>query len=458
MKRALVLLILVGAAAGGAYVFVRLRANGQAQAEVAPNIAVVERGAIRLSVSSTGVVESNLDVEIKCKASGEIISLPYDVSDPVDQGALLVELDPVDEQRNVRQAEVELASSKAQLAQAQKNIETAELDVVNSRRLAEAEVRSAEVNAADKQEKAARTKALLEKKYASPEELETARTAAAAAAAALDTARLKLQQVAVDEMALEVKRQDVTLAQCRVDSDTISLENAKQRLEYTKVYAPMAGVVSERLVQAGQIISSPTNNVGGGTALLMLSDLSRVFVVASVDESDVGRVAVGQSVDITVDAFPDLHLEGSVVRIATMGTSTSNVVTFDVKVEVLSEAKSKLHPKMTANVDILVADRPDVLLLPSEGVQRRGPQRFVLLPAPPGQEPEHRPVEVGVDDGVRVEIVSGLEEGAPVLIPVGSASNRWTQQSERNGPSPEMIRRGVMMQGLGGSGRPGPPM
>ena len=103
-----------------------------------------------------------------------------------------------------------------------------------------------------------------------------------------------MKEIAVDKESLEVKREDVKLAQCQVETDTISLETTNKRLKETKVFAPISGVISEQEVQIGQIVSSPLNNVGGGTTLLTLSDLSRIFIVASVDESDIGTVEVGQ--------------------------------------------------------------------------------------------------------------------------------------------------------------------
>lgn len=453
MKKKWIWIAAIVLLAAGGYA-VRAYRDDAAAKQIPPEIATVERGNIRIIVGSQGVVQSNLDVEIKCKASGEIVTLPYDVSDPVEEGALLVELDPIDEQRNVGQAEVQLASSKARLDQARQTLATAELEVKNARQEAESALRSAEAQAKDRREKAERTKALFEKKYASPEECETAETEAVSAAESLEMARVKLKQIEVQEQNLEVIRQDIVLAECKVQSDSIALQNAEQRLKYTKVYAPMAGVVSERYVQIGQIISSPTSNVGGGTPLLMLSDLSRVFVLAAVDESEIGKITVGQTTDITVDAFPGLHFPGEVVRISTKGKNVSNVVTFEVKIEVLSEDKNKLRPEMTANVDIQAAEKTDVLLLPSECVIRRGEKNFVTLPAPPGQEGERRPVQIGLDDGQHVEIVSGLEEGMKVAIVSGGGSGRFTQGGLQDSAGRDRMRNQMLFRGFGGGRSP----
>nr|HDM59352.1 efflux RND transporter periplasmic adaptor subunit [Bacillota bacterium] len=241
----------------------------------------------------------------------------------------------------------------------------------------------------------------------------------------------------------EVLRQDVTLAEGRVESNKIALEMAQQRLKDTKVFAPIDGVIAARQVEVGQIISSPTSNVGGGTALLVLSDLSRIFVLASVDESDIGRIEVGQRVTITADAFPDKEFYGKVVRVAARGENTSNVVTFDVKIEVLSEGKQNLKPEMTANVVVIAAESENALLVPSDAVYRRNGKTFVLVPSD-GQQPERRNVEVGIDDGVRTEILSGLKEGEEVVHSKGQIQSRWARQrgNRSRPPMSPMMRIG----------------
>ena len=123
--------------------------------------ALVKNSPIRLTVSCTGRVVSNLDVEIKCKASGEVIKLPFDVSDQVKKGDLLVELDPIDEQRKVKQGKISLDSSQAKLKQSKVNLQIAEKDLAVKRKSAEAALKSAKVKAKDARAKADRRKHLL---------------------------------------------------------------------------------------------------------------------------------------------------------------------------------------------------------------------------------------------------------------------------------------------------------
>lgn len=417
----------------------------------------VERGSIRLDIASTAQVVSNLDVDIMSKASGEIIKLPFDVSDPVKKGDLLVEIDPVDEQRNVRQAKVSLESAQAKLSQAQENLKTAEREVANNEETARANIRLAEIELKDAKAKAERMRKLFENSRVSVEDYETAQNAAEKAEVALQNAQISRDKVAVQKEALEIKRQDVTLAKADLEKLQISLEIAEQRLSETKVIAPIAGVISKRNVQVGQIVVSPTGNVSGGTVLMTISDLSRIFILASVDESDIGSVAIGQNVEITADAFQNDKFEGTVTRIATRGTNVSNVVTFEVKIEVATPNKTKLKPMMTTNVEIIAAQKENVLLLPSEAVQRKGDERFVMLAPdspsaknakdaqaepgvkkPTGQAAGVRhKVVTGIDNGTFVEIVSGLADGDKITATTEGLQSKWSKQGSTN-------RRGMM--------------
>jgi HlyD family secretion protein len=298
----------------------------------------VERGDIRLSVISQGKVVSNLDVEIKCKASGEIITLPFDISQHVNKGDLLLELDPVDEQREVNQSQVSLSSSQAKLEIAKKNLLVAQHTLDTDRMRAESSLKSYTVAADDARTRLDRTKELLSKKLISQEEADTAVTSATQADSNRDLASVKLEELKTQEESLELYRQQVNLAEAQVKSDIINHELVQQALTNTKVISPMDGVVTANNVQKGQIVSSGISNVGGGTTIMTLSDLSQIFVIAAVDESDIGKVKLGQEVIISVDAFPGRKFNGQVTRIATKGVNTSNVVTFEVKIEVLGNA------------------------------------------------------------------------------------------------------------------------
>jgi HlyD family secretion protein len=247
-----------------------------------------------------------------------------------------------------------------------------------------------------------------------------------------------------DEAALELRRQDVVLSKADLESAKINLSIAEQRLQDTKVYAPIDGVVTARFVQSGQIISSGISTTGGGTPIMTLSDLSRLYVLASVDESDIGDVRPGQKVQITADAYPGMSFGGVIERVAQKGVNTSNVVTFEVRIEILGENKSLLKPEMTANVDIIIAEKEKALTLPVAAVSRVKGIHTVSVLRPDGST-EAREVDVGISDGMRIEIVSGLDENETVLVNEGAAFSEW----RREGGPPGGAGPARMMGGFG---------
>ncbi len=444
MKKILILVILSAAIVTGGYFWLNKSANVKIETPQWSTVQV-KKGSIRDAVSCTGQVVSNLDVEIKCKAGGEIVKLPFDISDQVNKGDLLVELDPVDEQRKVKQAKISLASSQARLMQRKVNLQIAKKDLIIARKSAAAALKSAEAYAKDARAKAERMRKLFEKKLTSQEEKDTGETTAIQAEVNLENARIQIEQLANKARELEIKRQDVRLAKAQMKMDKINLSLAEQRLKDTRVFSPIDGVVSERNVQSGQIISSGINNVGGGTRVMVLSDLSRLFILASVDESYIGKVELGQKVIITADAFPGKRFFGKIDRIATKGINVSNVVTFEVKIEVRERNRSLLKPEMTANVEIIVAEKEEVLMVPSEAVLYKKGGHFVRVKKDDGSI-EERPVQAGISNGVVIEIIKGLSQGDTIIYRKGEARSRWrTEQSRRSLSS----SRGMRMM-LGG--------
>jgi multidrug efflux pump subunit AcrA (membrane-fusion protein) len=183
--------------------------------------------------------------------------------------------------------------------------------------------------------------------------------------------------------------------------------------------------------------------VGGGTTVLTLSDLSHIFVVAAVDESDIGKVREGQTVTVTADAYPGKTFQGQVVRIATRGVNLSNVVTFEVKIEVLGDEKALLKPEMTANVEILTAAKDDAVLVPAEAVVRKGRGKQVVTVIGEGGSKEEVAVTPGLSDGTRTEIASGLTEGQTVLVHKGGAEGKWAAGQAPGGPPKAAIFMGA---------------
>jgi len=153
--------------------------------------------------------------------------------------------------------------------------------------------------------------------------------------------------------------------------------------------------------------------VDAGTVLFAVADT--LIVSAQVDESDIGKVKVGQRARVRLDAYPDRVTDGRVLDVLYEGKNTSNVITYGVKVR-LDKVPDWFRSQMTANVSFVVARKEDALLLPSAAVRDEGGRRLVSIPGGPEGKPESREVKTGIETDEQVEIVSGLAAGDKVLI------------------------------------------
>jgi HlyD family secretion protein len=386
-------------------------------------------GDVSLAVNAAGTVFANREVEIKAKASGEIIELPFDVGDQVMKGDLLAKLDPVDEKRSLNRAEIETSATLARLLQARLDVQIKEEELKTNFARATAALNAAKSKAQDRRQKATRIRTLFENKLSSQEELDASVADATSATSDEENAQTRLLELKTDELTIERLKEQIKIVETEYDRVGISLLDAKQRLEETSIYSPIDGVVSTLNVQRGQIISSAISNVGGGTALMIVSDLSRILVYASVDESDIGRIHLGQEVRITADGFADEVFLGKVERMAVKGVEISNVVTFETRIEVVSENRLKLKPQMTVNASIIIEERKGVLVVPAESLLPLEEGYEVELKGT-GDAKEKRNVTVGLSDGLVAEILSGLKEGEQV-VKQGTVSSRW-QASNQN--------------------------
>ena len=141
-----------------------------------------------------------------------------------------------------------------------------------------------------------------------------------------------------------VLEHEVELAAADVIRRQIALDESKERLEETDIYAPISGVIIQKLVEEGQIISSGVSNVSGGTALAEIADMSRIFIIADVDETDIGDIREGQKVDVTADAFYGKIFKGKVLSIGPKGVVENSITIFKVKIEILGQGKNVLKP------------------------------------------------------------------------------------------------------------------
>lgn len=409
--------------------------------EIAKSVRV-KRDKIELTVNTTGKISANQSVEIKSKASGTIIKLPYDISDRVTSGMLLCELDPVDELRSVKLKEVSLLSARARAEQQRDNYTIQELTMQTKTVTTMSALEAARVRYNDSMVKLARAVALFEKQMISKEELETARNDTVQTSNTLRQAEMNVEDLKSLPHTLNMRKTDIQLAEASVLQAEVDLETARQRLTECTIYAPSDGVITQRAVQNGQIIASGVSNVGGGTVLMVISDTSHLYVDANVDEADIGKVKVGQNVIITADAFIGKQFDGKVVRVAAQGDNKSNVVTFAVRIEVGKSGLEMLRPEMTANIEIEADRRAAVLTLPNEAIQMFRGENFVEIPGRHGDGVTSVTVVTGLTDGLKTEIVSGVEEGQEVMYPSALVS-KWSKPS--GGNFGQSMQRAAMM-------------
>jgi HlyD family secretion protein len=357
-------------------------------------LATVERGDIARSVVATGRIEPITKVEIKSKANGIIKELKVQVGDVVAPGQTLAELDKENLAARVREA-------KAALIGAESNLKAAEAQLEKNKVEAEGpDVPFAKRNF-DRAERLLKEGVLPQQSY------DDARSSYELASNRQNVARA---QLTVSEAKVAQAKAEVAQAQAAVD-------RAEEELNYATIRSPIVGMVLSRDVEIGSPVSSILNMGAAATLVMVLGDISQVYVRGKVDEADIGVVKLNQPSRIKVETFKDKIFDGKVTQISPLGVDKDNVVTFEVKVSI-NNPGNLLRANMTANAEIVLEEHKGALLVPESAViydnQRNA---SVEIPAP-GQPKgrERKPVKVGVSNGSRTEVLEGLSEKQQVIL------------------------------------------
>ncbi len=260
---------------------------------------------IIVSAEAAGVVEPDMLVEVKSKASGEILEILAETGQKVERGALLIRVD----QRTPRNA---LAQSGANLDVARARLENAEAQKGRAEQL--------------------------------------------------------FSSQSITETEYEATMLDYANAKAEVVRAEVQVENDRIRLDDTDVRAPLSGTIIEKSVERGQVISSPTQDVGGGTVLLRMADLDLVQVRTLVDETDIGKVKEGYDATVTVAAYPNSPFRGEVIKIEPLAVEQQNVTMFPVLVRITNR-DDLLRPGMNAEVEIHIGRRDGVLAVPNAALR-----------------------------------------------------------------------------------------
>lgn len=351
---------------------------------------------LTVEITATGNLQPLTQVDISSELSGVVRNVLVDANQQVKKGDVLAELDTARISALVDGAVAAAASARAQLSQAETTLAEAERTLSRSQQLAK-------TGAATSQ-------------------------SVEAALAARDRAKAA-----------------VAVAEANVQSADAQLKLQQADLAKSKIYAPIDGVVLTRSVDPGQTVAS---SLQAPVLFVLAADLRKMELKAAIDEADIGMVAAGQKAHFTVDAFPGRVFDADIRDIAFASVTTDNVVTYDARLDVDNQ-DMLLRPGMTATVSVVTREAKDVVTVPAAAFrfrppvteQRRGSWSLtsLFMPRPPREsgrraqrtdaadglrtvyvleagQPKPVRVKTGSTDGERTEIVSGLEEGAPVIV------------------------------------------
>jgi len=373
---------------------------GQAQAPEGVSTAAVIRRDLSATVVATGTIRPEVGAEVKVgsRVSGLLRKLHFNIGDLVKAGDLIAELDDRDLRARVEQAEAELQAVEARLALIRRGARDEEVaqarmavqDAVATRALAETQLR--------------RQTDLLERGLVPQNDVDVA-------VKNFDTAAAKLR-AAQEQLALAERKflpEDLQVAEAQVRQARGALEFARSQLSYTRIAAPITGIIASVSTQEGEAIAAGFQ----APTFVTLVDLTRLQADAFVDETDIGKVAPGQSAVLTVDAFPDREFRGKVTAILPKASIQQNVVYYDSVIQ-LEPADGLLRPDMTANVTILVGERRGALVVPNQAIKREDGKKVVYVLD--GGKPERRVVKTGWKDSGYTEVLGGLREGERVLV------------------------------------------
>jgi HlyD family secretion protein len=265
----------------------------------------------------------------------------------------------------------------------------------------------------------------------------------------LINAKIDIEELAAKELALKELEQNVKLAKEQVSLETLALTEALDRLRETKLFAPFDGIVVERHVQ---LMEQLNVNNDSEIKILTMADISKIYVIASVDESDIGQIKLGQNVIVTLDAYPDREFNGFIDRIAAEGKSSSSVVTFEVKILVQVDDPTLLKPGMTTDVEIIISKAIDVIVVPTDSIYRKNKKQMILVVGKDGLK-EERKIKSGISDGLQIAILKGLNEGEKIYLNVSASDGKW-RKNEKNDASLIPLGKGAGM-GKGKRGQGG---
>jgi len=378
-------MIVIMIVAGG-LIYIRYLRNGNNKKEPL-RTAVVEQGDIVIKIAESGQVESVTTVDVKSELAGEVKKLFVEEGDSVNPGNDLVLIQQESSQaQQVAQARASVENAKLDLEEAEKNLE--------------------------------RKKELYQEGFIAKKDVEDVE---------------KLYKSSKIQYDLAEKQLWLVLG----ESESISAQNlALKTYDSVIIKSPISGKIINIYVEEGEIITSGTRALGdGGTTILTIADLNRLVIKADINEVDVNKIQLGQTVKIGFDAIRGNIYQGKIKKIALAGSVTQNIVVYPIEVEI-QEPDEMIRLGMTADLDIILEKAENVLCVPKEVVRKRDGRDVVEIIKDGKRIPQ--PVITGLEDDVKIEIKKGLEEGDRIVIP--QFDYQMMERSEdlerRRSPSP----------------------
>jgi HlyD family secretion protein len=345
-------------------------------------------------VVATGKVEPIIKVEVKSKASGIVKKLLVDYGDRVKKDQLLVQLDKQEIEAQVEQSRAALQAAEANLASSKADCERAKVD-------AEGPDVPLLKRAYD------RAVSMAQDGVVSQSTLDDADKAY----------KMGVNKQNVSKAQVMVLDAKIAQSQAQIAESRANLTQLEEQLSYTDVKSPMDGIVLSRDVVMGDAVSSILVLGSSATLVMTLGDTSQVYVKGKVDESDIGRVYLGQPARIKVESFKDKTFNGVVTKISPMGVEKDNVTTFEVRVSI-NNPGGELKAEMTANAEIILEEHKGVLQIPEGSIiYDKDKKASVEVPDPKAKDGKTKTaVNIGISNGAKTEVLSGLKEGQEVVL------------------------------------------
>lgn len=351
-----------------------------------------KRGTVTATVTATasGIVESRNDIVISSQTSEVIKKFFVEEGDYVERNEMIALLE-----QNEAIAQVKLAKANLTVAKASLEQTLADYEMVNA--LVQTDINEAKANLENAENELQRASDL--KDIITEENIDEAKRK-------YEVARARFEASLANRTRIKVKEQEVASARAMIKQMEASLSVAEVNLDYTKILAPFSGVISEILQEAGEFVSI-------GTPIVKLIDTSNLYIEATIDEFDLGKIEIGQAVRIIIDAFPHKPFKGVLTKILpVVSTIKTESRTSRVEIE-LNPTADMLLPGLSADVEIIVGKAHNTLYVPTSTVMEKGSKRLIFMEK--DGKVHEKEVEIGLSNWDFTEIKHGLVKDEMVI-------------------------------------------